>query len=92
MRYDPTALWSLVWPVMATIAALIVLVGVVLWIRSWLRENEDSTESPHELLVQYREMLREGQLSEEEFRLIKGELSEQMGLPSAVHDENNPST
>ena len=89
MRLDPTILWDLALPVMATVTALVVLVGVVLWIRSWMRENEDSTVSPHELLIRYREMVREGQLSDEEFRLIKGELYEQMGLPPSVPDEKN---
>jgi hypothetical protein len=89
MQLDLMTRWNLALAVVATVAAIVVLVGAVLWIRSWLRENEDSTVSPHELLFQYREMLREGQLSDEEFRLIKGELSEQMGLPSSAPNEKN---
>ena len=45
-----------------------------------MSENDDPTVSDHELLAQYREMQRQGELSDEEFRLIKGQLAARMSL------------
>src|SRR5262249_4558829 len=62
-------------PVVATLGAIVLLVMVICWIGSWLRENDGPAASAHELLAEYREMNRRGELSDEEFRIIKGRMA-----------------
>ena len=62
-------------PLVTTVTAIGVLVIAVYLIRSWLRENDGPAASAHELLVEYREMHRRGELSDEEFRIIKGRMA-----------------
>jgi hypothetical protein len=66
-------------PLVATVAAIVVLAVAVYLIRSWLRENDGPAESAHELLAEYREMNRLGELSDEEFRSIKGKMASRIG-------------
>ena len=62
-------------------------------IRSWLRENDGPAASAHDLLSEYREMNRRGELSDEEFRIIKGRMAGQIRgavnptLPTIKHVE-----
>lgn len=60
---------------------LLVAVTLLLWgivrIRVWFREDEDPAARPHEMLAQFRELQRQGDLTEEEFRLIKGRIIKQ---------------
>ena len=54
-------------------------------IRSWLRENDGPAASDHELLGEYREMNRRGELSDEEFRIIKGRMASRIrGDPDSI--------
>jgi hypothetical protein len=62
-------------PILATVAAIGVLTVAIYLIRSWLRENDGPAASTHELLAEYREMHRQGELSDEEFRIIKGRMA-----------------
>lgn len=76
MRPDTLNLWTLLfWPCVALAILLVALVIAFVQTRSLLRENADPTESAHELLSQYREMRGRGELSDEEFRFIKGRLA-----------------
>ncbi len=58
-------------PVGSTVTAIAVLAVAIYVVRSWLRENDGPAASDHELLAEYREMNRRGELSDEEFRIIK---------------------
>ncbi len=62
-------------PLATTVTAIGVLAIAVYLIRSWLRDNDGPAASEHELLSEYREMHRRGELSDEEFRIIKGRMA-----------------
>ncbi len=73
-------------PTAAMVVTLAVLVWIVLQIRAWYRESDDPAESTHEMLTQYREMHERGELSEEEFRLIKSRLA------NTLHPSGQPTS
>ena len=75
MRSPTDALTQTLIPLITTVAAIGVLAVVIYLIRSWLRENDGPAASDHELLGEYREMNRRGELSDEEFRNIKGRMA-----------------
>ena len=75
MRNPAEALNQTLIPLITTVAALGVLAVVIYLVRSWLRENDGPAASEHELLGEYREMNRRGELSDEEFRIIKGRMA-----------------
>lgn len=58
---------------------LIIALGVLVWlifrIRAWFREGDDPTDDLNKLLAHAREMERQGELTAEEFRSIKGRVS-----------------
>lgn len=62
-------------PLAALAVTLAVFAWIVLQIRARYRESDDPAESAHEMLTQYRELHERGELSEEEFRLIKSRLA-----------------
>jgi len=68
----------LFWPVVGVIGALGVLAWAIVRIRAWLHEDSDPAASAHEMLAHYREMQRQGDLTEEEFRSIRSRLASQI--------------
>ncbi len=66
-------------PVATTVTAIGVLSAAIYAIRSWLRENDGPAASEHELLSEYREMVRRGELSDQEFRIIMGRMAPRIG-------------
>lgn len=59
------------------VLALIVvtfLIWLILWVVGHFRENEDRHVDTNELLTQFLEMRREGDLTDDEFRSIKKRL------------------
>ncbi len=60
------------------IVALLVLAWLVHIVRTWYWDSEDHTGGEEELLTHLRDLKREGELSEEEFRSIKSRLIERM--------------
>lgn len=75
MRTASEALSEALIPVATTVTAIAVLAIAIYLIRSWLRENDGPAASDCELLSEYREMNRRGELSDEEFRIIKGQMA-----------------
>jgi uncharacterized membrane protein len=75
MRNPSEALNQALMPVVATVIAIGVLAVVIYLVRSWLRENDGPAASDHLLLSEYREMNRRGELSDEEFRIIKSQMA-----------------
>jgi hypothetical protein len=83
---------------------LIACVGGLAWlvlrIRSWFREDEDPKAHAEEMLLQFGDLRREGHLSEEEYRSIKGQLVRPKSAPSVqerhsdrpVEDEEKENT
>lgn len=53
------------------LAALSGLVGIAYALRSWYQDDADPAADRHEMLLQFRELNRQGHLSEDEFRSIK---------------------
>ena len=62
-------------PIVTTVTAIGVLAVAIYLIRSWLRDNDGPAASVHELLAEYRDLHRRGELSDEEFRIIKGRMA-----------------
>ncbi len=69
------------------IFALLVLAWAVSRIRAWYREDDGSSGNAREMLSEIREMYVEGDLSEEEFRSIKGRLTDRLDRPSTDTDD-----
>lgn len=90
----PSNLMShLIWPMLGLVGVLFVLAGLLWWVRAWLRDSSDDDGCSPLLLSEYREMVRRGELSEEEFRKIKDGLIARMGVgspPSAPRGEGSP--
>lgn len=63
------------WTWLGLIFAILALAWIVARVRSWFREDADPAESANRLLSEIREMYEQGELSEEEFRSIKGRLT-----------------
>ena len=61
-------------PVVATIVSVGFLVWVVHKLSAWYREDADPAESSHELLLQFRDLQRRGDLTPDEYRSIQGRL------------------
>ena len=59
------------------VVAIGVLVVIALKLRAWYREDSDDAVSQDELLLQFRDLHRQGGLSEDEYRSIKGRLVSQ---------------
>ena len=66
-------------PLLSVVAGIGVLAILIYWIRVWVRDNEDSAGSTLELLSEYRELNRRGELTDEEYRIIKSRLAHQIG-------------
>ncbi|MES2790945.1 MAG: hypothetical protein V4719_15140 [Planctomycetota bacterium] len=64
------------------LVAIAVLIWLILRIRGWFFESEDSDEPLEEMLTQFRQLKRDGELSEEEYRLISQRLA---GHPTAAN-------
>ena len=67
---------SLIWVVL--ISVVIVAALLIVWIRARYRGREDSEAMERQMLMQMRELHREGDLTEEEFRSIKGRFASRM--------------
>ncbi|MDA0587450.1 MAG: hypothetical protein O2820_16115 [Planctomycetota bacterium] len=59
----------------ATILSIGVLAGIALWLRSWYREDDGTTEDAHDFLLQFKELKRQGDLTEDEYRSIRSRLT-----------------
>ena len=51
------------------------LIWAILQMRSWFFESDESDVPNDEMMLQFRQLKREGELSEEEFRLISQRLT-----------------
>lgn len=69
-------------PVAATVVAIVVLAVAIYLIRSWLRDNDGPAASYHELLGEYQDLNQQGELSDEEFRIIKSRMASRIGRTS----------
>lgn len=72
------SVWDLLdrsmWSGIGLVVALLTLAWAFFRLRSWMRDDADRTAGEQELLTHVLQMHREGDVSEEEFRSIKGRL------------------
>ncbi|MEZ6066650.1 MAG: hypothetical protein R3B90_13310 [Planctomycetaceae bacterium] len=66
------------WVMIGLVVAVLLLAWVIHQLRSWYGEDEDRTAAHQELLTSLRELHREGDVSEAEYRSIKGHLTGKM--------------
>lgn len=73
------SVWDLLdrsmWSGVGLVVALLALAWAFFRLRSWMGDDEDRTAGEQELLTHVLQMHREGDVSEEEFRSIKGRLT-----------------
>ncbi len=62
----------------AAFVALIVLVWLFVRIRAWLQDDAGPEANTHQMLTQFGDLHRQGDLSEEEYRSIKSQLIEKL--------------
>ena len=78
MRHDWGDLTSYLPGLLGAAAGLIVILGasicLIVRLRAQYRSDEDPAALDHAILSQFGELRRQGHLSEEEFRSIKGRL------------------
>jgi len=58
----------------AALVGVFILIWLVVRVRSRYREDEDPAGDAHEMLLQFRDLHRHGDLTDEEFRSIKSRL------------------
>jgi hypothetical protein len=88
-RFDLMEFLHSSWPwLLGLLVALGLLAWAIQWLRSRLFENSDAATSGGHLLDEYREMVRRGELSEEEYRFIKSRVG---GRPSPAVQKDAPS-
>ena len=74
-----------------TLLAITVLVWLILRLRSCFIESDDSDEPLEEMLTQFRQLKRDGELTEEEYRLISQRLSDhRVSAKSAAVNPQSP--
>tara|TARA_R110002072_G_scaffold303099_1_gene493483 strand:+ start:207167 stop:207478 length:312 start_codon:yes stop_codon:yes gene_type:complete len=57
-----------------TVLCLIVLIWAALKFRSWYQGDSDPAADRAELLLQFKDLERRGELTDQEFRFIQGQL------------------
>jgi hypothetical protein len=62
------------WWVIGLLVALLLLAWAAYRLRAWFGEDEDHADANRELLAQLQQLKADGDVSEEEFRNIKGRL------------------
>lgn len=79
---EQSILWQImdasIWQWIGLLVALMVLVGLIIRVRTLFREDEDSTAVDHQLLSQITDLHREGDLTADEYRSIKGRLIQKL--------------
>ncbi|MGQ0634920.1 MAG: hypothetical protein ACT4QC_09940 [Planctomycetaceae bacterium] len=66
-------------PLLSVVGAIGLLIVAIYYLRSWWRDNAGPAASEHELLAHYRELNRQGELSDDEYRIIKGRIASRLG-------------
>lgn len=71
-------LWKILdasmYEVIGLIVLIALLIGVIFWLKKFLSADEDALAADHLMLSQATAMMQEGELSEEEYKSIKGKL------------------
>lgn len=73
------------WAIVAAVVML-ALIALVLKLKDWLRPNGLLEDSPEQLLMSFREIHREGDLSADEYQMIRERLTKKSGEASRKDD------
>ena len=68
------------WEWLVLVVVLIVLIRLVMWIKASLREDDDPSSVDHQMLVEITELQRQGEITETEYRSIKGRLVDRLKI------------
>ena len=66
---------SSTWEFVGLAVVILVAIWLIVRIRSWSRDGEDPAAADHQMLSHLADLRREGNLSDEEYRSIKGRLA-----------------
>ncbi|MFN0052745.1 MAG: hypothetical protein ACKV0T_11175 [Planctomycetales bacterium] len=77
-------------PLLSVAGAIGLLLVAIHWIRGWLRDNDDPAMCDHELLSEYRELKEQGELTDEEYRIISCRIAPRTGPAPAAEKETFP--
>lgn len=69
------------WWAIGLVVALFILAWAAYRLRSWYGEDEDHADANQELLLHLKQLRADGDVSDEEFRNIKGRLSPELVTP-----------
>ena len=90
------SVWDILHLTMGRVAGLTVLVTVGIWlivrVRRRLHSRDDPAAVDHTMLIQMNELHRAGNLSDTEFRSIKGRLIERLHQAETGRDQNASET
>lgn len=62
------------WELLGITFIVFVLIWGIFRLKAWFRDDDDPADAERQLLLQLHEMTREGELSEDEYRLLKRKL------------------
>ena len=82
---------SSTWEFVGLAVVILVAIWLIVRIRSWSRDGEDPAAAEHQMLSHLAELRREGNLSEEEYRSIKGRLARKIEGSVRPQSGNAPS-
>jgi len=80
-----------VWEWLVLVVVLIVLVRLVVWIKASLREDDDPSSIDHQMLVEITELQRQGEITETEYRSIKGRLVDRLKIKDELPTQESKS-
>jgi hypothetical protein len=85
-RYQ-TAMTPWQWALSIVVVSL--AIWLIVWLRSYFREDTDDADETLEMLTQFRDLHQEGGLSDDEFRLIRSRLTH-IAQKALVADRTRP--
>ncbi len=78
-----------VWQWCVVILVVSSAIWLIVWLRSYFREDADDADQTMEMLTQFRDLHQEGGLSDDEFRLIRSRLT-RSAQEALVADRTKP--
>ncbi len=88
--------WRVLGNAALTNGVTLLLVGLLIWsafkFRAWYREDTGPADDPHELLLLFKDIRRQGDLTDEEYRSIRGRLSGEAADDSATSTDTSSGT
>ena len=75
--------------VVLVVVAVVVLFAMILKIKDWLRPKGLMEDSPEELLLQFRDIHKQGELSADEYKNIRERLTKKSGQSDRAGDASS---